>query len=88
VIACPRCHGPTDTRETRTVDDYVRRRRTCKRCGERITTIETIVTSISGHGFTGARLIRKRDLEHVKKIVDHALGLLPDEPIEPPMEGE
>jgi transcriptional repressor NrdR len=41
-VNCPACDGPTRTLETRAADGgaSVRRRRECRRCGERFTTFE------------------------------------------------
>jgi len=82
MIACPYCHARTDTRETRTVGNYVRRRRGCPSCGARITTVEIVVAPDGGVGYREAVIVSKRDLETLQKIVDRALGKLPpEEPI-------
>lgn len=56
MIACPRCNSE----DTCVVDSrgdgggYVRRRRSCKQCGARLTTVEMVVTERPGGGKTYA----------------------------------
>ena len=69
MITCPVCGGNTGSRETRTVSNYVRRRRVClnTNCGERVTTVEVIVDST--RQLNEAAVIPRRDLENILKLV-------------------
>lgn len=69
MITCPVCGGPTGSRETRTVSNYVRRRRAClnTNCGERVTTVEVIVDST--RQLNDAVVVPQRDLERMLKLV-------------------
>jgi len=69
MIVCPTCQGPTSSQETRTVGNYVRRRRKCRNpnCATRVTTAEVIIED--GRVLQDALVIPRRDLENTLRLL-------------------
>jgi hypothetical protein len=78
MIVCPICGQDTRVTETRTVDQYVRRRRQCTgaTCSGRVTTAEIVIALDDGRNkpLGDVIVMSRRDVEKTLKVICGALA--------------
>jgi len=83
-MKCPKCHTKTkviDSRYVRKENDYIRRRRKCKKCGGRFTTYERRKTDnpFLGIGrvknYTYGQILRLAKESHTLEEIGNRLGI-------------
>lgn len=67
MITCPACGSPTSVIATRSGENYLRRRRVCDECKNRVTTIEAIVME-APHG--PVVIVPRRELEALARFTN------------------
>jgi hypothetical protein len=83
MLKCRICASDTTVRETRTVGNYVRRRRHCTNtnCNERLTTIEVPLEHAPERGVDDPIIVSRVNLERMLKVLVEPLlaryGMIP-----------